>query len=175
MASLIPTRWLLAVGLLLSFTASAQGQNSEAMKVALEGKRAFEAGEYEIAIRKYEAAQRIKPAPGLLFNLAQSHRFAGHSETAASYFRNYLLTRPDPAQARAIAMVVERLQAQRLVEIAAERLGIERARLSLVQRQVELGLCSELSPEPITKRWWFWTILGAVSVGIAVSFAVGLR
>ena len=78
MASSILTRWFVSLTLLGALSARAQSQ--DAVKVAVEGKRAFEAGEYATAIKKYEAAERLKPAAGLLFNLGQSHRFAGNAE-----------------------------------------------------------------------------------------------
>ena len=41
-----------------------------------------------------------------------------------------------------------------------------------MQRQLELGLCSELPPQAITSTWWFWSIIGAAAVGIAVSISI---
>lgn len=159
----------------LAFAGSARAQSpdGEAKTAALEGKKAFEQGDYATAIKKYEVAQRIKPAPLLLFNLAQSHRFAGQTELATRYFRGYLTTSPPPVQARAIEALIERLQAQRLLEVFNERMALEKTRLALAEKQFALGLCSELPPQPpVTSRWWFWTIIGAAAVGTAVTVAV---
>ncbi len=163
----------LCAALVFADPARAQTPESEAKLAALEGKKAFEQGDYATAIRKYEAAQQLKPAPLLLFNLAQSHRFAGHVELATRYFRGYLTTSPPPVQARAIEALIERLQAQRLLEVFNERMVLEKTRLALAEKQFALGLCSELPPEPpVTSRWWFWTIIGAAAVGTAVTVAV---
>ena len=163
----------LCAALLLASHAHAQTPEAEAKAAVVEGRRAFEAGDYATAIKKYEAAQQLKPAPLLLFNLGQSHRFAGHVELATRYFRGYLTTSPPPVQARAIEALIERLQAQRLLEVFNERMVLEKTRLALAEKQFALGLCSELPPEPpVTSRWWFWTIIGAAAVGTAVTVAV---
>lgn len=176
MASSTRTDLALGLGLFMSLWARggwAQDPEEEARAAAIEGRKAFEAGDFQAAIKKYEAAQLLKPAPGLLFNLAQSHRYAGNLERAISYFRGYLTTRAREPQARAIEALIDRLQAQRLLEVETERLAIEKTRLGLVQRQFAMGLCAELppGPPPVTSRWWFWTIMGAAAVGTAVSVA----
>lgn len=180
MASSTRTELALCLAFTLGASSSArasEGAEEEAKAAALEGKKAFEAGDFAAAIRKYEQAQLLKPAPGLLFNLAQSHRYAGNAERATSYFRGYLVTNPPEPQARAIEALIERLQTQRALEVATERLAIEKARLSLVQQQVGMGLCADLPPPPppITTRWWFWTIIGAAAVGTAVTIAVAAQ
>ena len=176
MASSIRIERALCLALTLWSAASVRAQTPEldARAAATEGRQAFEAGDFARAIEKYEEAQQLKPAPGLLFNLAQSHRRLGHLERAAWYFRGYLTANPGTPQARAIQALIERLQSQRLLEVATERLEIEKARLDLVQRQFAKGLCADLplGPPPVTSRWWFWTIIGAASVGIAASIAV---
>ncbi len=175
MACATPTSAVLGLcaALVVSANAHAAGPEYDAKLAASEGRKAFEAGDYATAIRKYEEARQLKPAPLLLFNLAQSHRFAGHVELATRYFRGYLTTSPPPVQARAIEALIERLQAQRLLEVFNERMALEQTRLALAQKQFALGLCAELPPEPpVTSRWWFWTIIGAAAVGTAVTVAV---
>lgn len=88
-----------------------------------------------------------------------------------------LTTKPPQPEARAIQAFIERLQAQRSLEVAKEQLALEKTRLALVQKQVALGLCADLppAPPPVTTRWWFWTILGAAAVGTAVTFAVAAQ
>ena len=171
----IESSLFLALTLCTAANVRAQTPELDARAAASEGRQAFEAGDFARAIEKYEEAQRLKPAPGLLFNLAQSHRRAGHLEKATWYFRGYLTSSPSTPQARAIEALIQRLQSQRLLEVNNERLEIEKARLDLVQRQVARGLCAELplGPPPVTSHWWFWTIIGAASVGVAITIAVG--
>lgn len=51
-------------------------------------------GEYRRAILAFEEAYVIAPSPGLLFDLAQAHRLAGHCREAAWMYRRYLSSHP---------------------------------------------------------------------------------
>ncbi len=112
MACLIRSE-VLCLGLLLSgLAAAAPASETAARAVALEAKKAFDLGDYAKAIERYEAAYKLKAAPGLLFNLGQSHRRAGHLDKASFYFRRYLETNPPAAQARATEDVLAEVDAQ---------------------------------------------------------------
>lgn len=68
-------------------------------------------GDYRHAIEAFEEAYVIAPSPGLLFDLAQAHRLAGHCREAAWLYRRYLATNPTEdraALARAELEVVAR-------------------------------------------------------------------
>ena len=54
------------------------------------GTKLYDIGKYEEAIKEFEAAYEAKSDPALLYNLAQSHRLAGHSSEALQLYRNYL-------------------------------------------------------------------------------------
>jgi hypothetical protein len=66
----------------------------EAQRLADEGRATFEAGRYAEAIRAFEASYRIMPAAGLLYNLAQAHRFMGDCPGALSVYRRFLAADP---------------------------------------------------------------------------------
>ena len=163
------TRTELALCLwLYAGTALAQVPDADARAAAQEGKTSFESGDFVAAIAHYEEAQRLKPAPGLLFNLAQSHRRAGHAERAIFYFHAYLETGPSAEQVRTVTSVLGTLEAERRVALETTRLDLEKER----QRQ-ELTTNPSLPPvTPVTSRWWFWTIVGAATVGTAVAISV---
>lgn len=142
-----------------------------AREAATAGKKAFDAGDFEGAIRKYEEANAIKPAPALLFNLGQSHRRVKNVDAAIFYFRRYLETNPPIEQ----SMVVERLVTQLETERSeARRLDIEKTRLAAAEaeaRKLELErslLQTQTEVPAIYKRWWFWTAAGVVVVGAGV-------
>ncbi|MDP1824043.1 MAG: hypothetical protein Q8L48_12400 [Archangium sp.] len=148
--------------------------DAEARAAALLGRKAFEAGDFDTAILRYEEARQLKAAPGLLFNLAQSHRRAGHLELAVFYFRGYLESDPPEHQARVVEALLQRVQTERQLAVDLERLELERTRVALAQSQLSTALCAELppAPPPITSRWWFWGIVGAVATGTVVAVAV---
>ena len=208
------------LALLVSGLASAAPSSAEtlARAAAAEAKKAFDLGDWAQAIEQYEAAYKLKPVPGLLFNLGQSHRRAGHLEQAAFYFRRYLESNPPEAQAKATEEVLTQVEAQRVAQadetqrrLAAEQqqrlLELEKTRLAVVNAQqqqltleaafkqeanaqqqltleaalkkeanaqqqqltLEAALKQEAPPPPVYQRWWFWTSIGAVVVGGAVT------
>lgn len=120
MASSTRTELALAACLLLfSSAARADAVSDQAKAAALEGKKAFDTNDFTTAIGKYSEAYKLKPAPGLLFNLGQSHRRAGHLDEALSYFRRYLETNPPKAQADAVETLVKQVEQEQLSDARA--------------------------------------------------------
>lgn len=114
MASSTRTELVLGMVLLLGSTAAlADSVTARAKAAALAGKKAFDTNDFTTAIERYEEAYRLKPAPALLFNLAQSHRRAGHLDDAISYFRRYLETNPSKAHADAVEKLIAQVEAER--------------------------------------------------------------
>lgn len=65
-----------------------------------EGNAAYEQGNFREALKFFEAAYRLAPLPGFLFNVAQCHRQLGDFAQAASAYRRYLsLSEKEPANA----------------------------------------------------------------------------
>ena len=54
------------------------------------GTRFYDLGKYDDAVREFEAAYEAKGDPAFLYNLAQSHRLAGHVDEALRFYRTYL-------------------------------------------------------------------------------------
>ena len=54
----------------------------------------YDLGKYDDAIKEFEQAYEAKNDPAFLYNLAQSHRLAGHPAEALRFYRTYL--RNDP-------------------------------------------------------------------------------
>src|SRR4051812_33273391 len=54
------------------------------------GTRFYDLGKYDDAVHEFEAAYEAKGDPAFLYNLAQSHRLAGHVDEALRYYRTYL-------------------------------------------------------------------------------------
>lgn len=54
------------------------------------GTKFYDLGKYEEAIMEFEAAYEAKSDPAFLYNLAQSHRLAGHPADALRFYRTYL-------------------------------------------------------------------------------------
>lgn len=58
------------------------------------GLREYEGGNYERAIKEFEAAYRIDPDPDLLLAWAQAERLAGKCAAAVPRYRRYLESKP---------------------------------------------------------------------------------
>lgn len=188
------SRLLLSVALVvLPCSAWAEPVEAQAKRIALEGKKAFDTGDYATAIARYEAAYKLKAAPNLLFNLGQCHRKSGRLDEALSYFRRFLETNPPDAQAQATQKVMAEVEAQRAEQQRAEaarreeaeakakaeeqarldemRVAAARAEAEAAAKKLQLELTRRQEtpvapPPPITTRWWFWT-------GVAVVVAAG--
>lgn len=116
---------VLGLLLLTGLAGAAPASETAARAAALEAKKAFDLGDYPRAIEQYEEAYKLKAAPGLLFNLGQSHRRAGNLEKASFYFRRYLETNPPEVQARATEELLTQLATQ-LADVRAAQAEQER-------------------------------------------------
>lgn len=114
----------------LASPALGESIEAQAKRSALEGKKAFDTGDYATAIERYEAAYKLKPAPNLLFNLGQCHRKSGRFDEALSYFRRFLETNPPEAQAQATQKVIGEVEAQQ-----AEAARVEAERRAAAERE----------------------------------------
>jgi tetratricopeptide (TPR) repeat protein len=95
MASLVGTRVVLGlVAVVLSVgwaVAPAHAEDKNAAKDHWErGTKFYDIGKYDDAIKEFEAAYEAKSDPAFLYNLAQSHRLAGHNNEALRLYRTYL-------------------------------------------------------------------------------------
>lgn len=100
----------LALALLAPVAASAQ----DARQHFLRGEAAYNQGDYEAALREWQAAYTMDPRPLLQFNLAQAFERLGRLEEARDALDQYLASAPpdDPHQADArarLAAIRERL------------------------------------------------------------------
>jgi len=80
---------------------------------------AYKLGQYEEAIREYEAAYRAMPEPAFLFNIAQAHRLqysmdkkASHLHQALSVYKAYLRDVPKASNRAQVEKTVEELKTQ---------------------------------------------------------------
>ena len=89
----------------------------------------YKSGQYEKAVEEFQAAYMLKPAPLLLFNLAQAHRQAGHNKQALDLYERYLNENPSsdlrPETEKYIAELKTALEAEE--KVAAEKAAAEKA------------------------------------------------
>ena len=190
------SRWLAALVLIALCSASAYAQDFQThynLALAL-----YQAQKYEESVPEFKAAYEIDPKPGLLFNIAQAYRKAGHPRDAIQYYDRYLSVEPRLdgdtrrkvdgylAEARNTLAALELEMKRRLAEEKAAReqepapIETPAARVEPVAPQpaTPAGLVAVESQaqvhKPIYKRWWFWTIVGGVvAAGVVTGVVVG--
>ncbi len=73
-----------------------------------QGKRAFEAKRYSVALKEFEVGYAIVPRPGFLLNMGHAARRMGDLRRARDYYLKYLESDPPAAERRAtIALVLD--------------------------------------------------------------------
>jgi len=204
-------RWV-ALGAVLAFAPvassalarPAKAAKAAAKKEAKEGKRAFDLGRFDEALKHYEEAYRLLPVPALFFNIAQCHRQLGNDERASYFFRRYLESHPPAAQARATEKLLAEVEAgaaakkkqQEADAETARQMELQKARADAAHAEAEAAEKRRSAEEaeakkqeaernaalaaslkgpptvkeenvPVTRRWWFWTAIGAaVAAGV---------
>lgn len=76
-----------------------------------EGLKAQAAGAYDRAVDDYQRAYDLAPVTGLIFNMAEAHRLAGHHALALAHYRRYLAAEPTGLAAREAAARIGPLEA----------------------------------------------------------------
>jgi tetratricopeptide (TPR) repeat protein len=77
------------------------------------GNLAYEQGEFRQALEAFEAAYKLAPLPGFLFNVAQCHRQLGNFTRASSSYRRFLaLSEKEPANAAMVKDLIAEMDAK---------------------------------------------------------------
>jgi tetratricopeptide (TPR) repeat protein len=96
-----------AVGAEVSDEAKAQAREK-----FTQGNEAYARGEFREALAAFDAAYKLAPLPGFLFNVAQCHRQLGAHERAAFFYRRYLsLSEKEPANAPMVKELIAEMDA----------------------------------------------------------------
>jgi tetratricopeptide (TPR) repeat protein len=99
----------------------------EAKAAFAAGKRDFDAGRFEEAIKLYGKAYDLSALPAILFNIAQCHKKLSNWERASSYFQRYLELAPKPIANEQLARSLLAEVKVKLAEIAEAKAVAARA------------------------------------------------
>lgn len=155
----------------------------------------YQAQKFEDSIPEFKAAYEQMPNPGLLFNLAQAYRKAGHPREAIEYYDRYLSAAPQLneemrhkvdsylAETRNTLAALELEMKRRLAEDKAAREPEPEPtappprspppELAVVTAPITAPAAP---PPPIYKRWWLWTAVGGVATAAVIAgVAVGTQ
>jgi len=109
-----------------------------------EGRAAFDAGEFERAIRLFLDADRLAPSAALSFNIARSYEKLGNTARALEHYRRYLRREPGGTGAKRAAERVHQL------ETALQRRGVQQVSVT----STPPGATIELDQRPLGVTPW---------------------
>ncbi|HEX6836932.1 MAG TPA: hypothetical protein VF334_10195 [Polyangia bacterium] len=147
----------------------------------------FAVGEFAKAADDYQAAYTLKPDPALLYDAAQSYRLAGNQERALILYKNYLQFYPNESNAGEVRDQIAKLKAAIAAAESAKNApptGTQEAKQPSApaaaavpsapappQRAATSAESSSVPRErtPLYKKWWLWTAVGVVAVGVVTA------
>jgi tetratricopeptide (TPR) repeat protein len=141
--------------LFLAAPALAQSGSTERARVAFEeGRVAYEAGNFRVALERFQRAYDLTREPDLLYNVATAADRLREDRIALDAYRAYLAARPsstDRAQVTGrIAILEEQLRQEEREEAAEET---ERAQREAEQRALREQLAQRPSSDPGPVPW----------------------
>ena len=175
---------------LLAFVGSAkaeEGKSELASSHFQRGQEAFDKGDYQVAIIEFGIANRLAPAPLLLFNLGLCHDELGQNTEAIEKYEAFLATGGNEEISREVRARIEELKETLIVAsdlptpLEERNPNMERAAVldlsklvphEPVQNQQPEPIPQQSESRPIYKNWWFWAIVGVgtiVIVDVAIS------
>lgn len=122
-----------AVGAQVSDEAKAQAREK-----FTQGNEAYARGEFREALAAFDAAYKLAPLPGFLFNVAQCHRQLGAHERAAFFYRRYLsLSEKEPANAPMVKELIAEMDAHVAGKASAQAKAPDRPKAAEPTREKE--------------------------------------
>lgn len=157
----------------------------DAFQVRYDRSRAlYQEGRYEECISELQAAYRLRQLPRLLLNIGHAYRKLGRAREALSHYQLYLQVEADPrpeiradvergmAQARALLQATEPTAPRGPgAPPPATSPGVQAAPALTFRPQVPTAPAP--APQPVYKKWWFWTALGGAAV-VAAGVTAGV-
>lgn len=173
----------LAIALVAIAPSSGAAQNetrdAEARNLFEAGRLAMNDGRFEDALGYFERAYELSGRPELLYNVAAMAERLGDDVRTVEALEDYLEGVPDAQDRRAVERRIELLR-QRVHE-AEEPVVVPTPEQTARAAETSPASAAVAAPDPVAdeqerprmvRRWWFWTLVGAVVVGGAVTAGV---
>ena len=103
---------LLAGQLVLAAPPIPTNQLQQARELFERGRTEYHQGQFRQAVADFLAADRIRPSPVLVYNVAQAFEKLGDSAKAVDYYRSYLQRDPAASDRGAVEATIRNLEAQ---------------------------------------------------------------
>ena len=132
----------------------------------------FVAGKYDQALDMYRALHQSTGHPTYLRNIGRCHQMMRQPAPAIASFRAYLReARPlEAAERREIEGYIAEMEALSAPPPAS--LAVPPAQAPPAPPGVALVEPRGAAAEPVTRKWWFWTGVGALVAGAVVTALV---
>lgn len=189
---------------LLLFAGAAQAEPTDPSAAAAErhwtaGMAHFRLDEYDAAVKEWEAGFRAKPSPQFLYNIAQAYRLSKQYEKALSFYKKYLYMQPDaPNRAEVenhIAVLTKLVSDQQAVATSPPVQPLPAQETKAPEPTTAPAAAPATTPPsatpapngasaaitarapekmPITKKGWFWGVIGGAVAVVAAGVVVGV-
>ncbi len=105
---------LLTATLLVQLSAASPtpAQVRKAKQLFQQGRVEYQAGQFQKAIDDFLAADKLKPSPALMYNVAQAYEKLGDPNHAVEYYQDYLVRAPQATDREAVKATIQNLQAK---------------------------------------------------------------
>ena len=176
---------LAAAFVLVLTAASARAEDAQSARQHYDkGSTFYDLGQFHDAAKEYEEAYKLKSDPALLFNIGQAYRFAAENAEALRAYKAYLRRSPEASNRREVEAHIVKLQKlideQRATAAPATTVPlVTTAPPSMTappptdkSTNAATVVSSRAENPPLYQRWWLWTAVGGVALGVAVGLAV---
>ncbi|MDB4967783.1 MAG: Thiol-disulfide isomerase [Myxococcales bacterium] len=161
---------IVLISMIASATAWAETAPEDPKELFERGSALYALGRYGEAAPLFERAFELKPDPALLYNAAQAYRFNGDKRRALTLYVNYYRLYGDQIPN---ADDVQR-QIDQLKEAIAADERAKPAPSPAPSVQPALVVTSRPPPKPLTRRPWFWGVVGGGAVVVITAVVVGI-
>ena len=149
-----------------------QAAAAQAREFFERGEAFFKLEKYKEALEQYEQGYLAKADASFLYNIAQCHRLMGDKPAALRFYKRFLNEATRVPNRPVVEQHIQELEASLASEAPVPPPPPEPlpAAPPPVTPVPILGDDPAPAPpppgqQPIYKKWWFWTIVGAVAVG----------
>jgi len=146
------------------------------------GETFFKLEKYKEALEQYEQGYLAKSDASFLYNIAQCHRLMGDKQAALRFYRRFLNEATRVPNRPIVEQHISELEAALAAEPPPPPAPLPSAPPPAPEPAVTAPILSDPQPpppalgeQPIYKKWWFWTIVGAVAVGGGVGAYLATR
>ena len=163
-----------------------QAAAAQAREYFERGEAFFKLEKYKEALEQYEQGYLAKADASFLYNIAQCHRLMGDKPAALRFYKRFLNEATRVPNRPVVEQHIKELEASLANEApmpAPPPEPLPTAPQPALGAPALVGSPAPASAsaedghgrQPIFKKWWFWTIVGAVVIGAGVGAYVATR